>query len=113
MSAGDSTEEVRRDMIEAIEQDKWEFTKRALREGLDAFRELAENPSETAMIDYILEFLEAGFPLRCIEMKDPPYGKGYEMIDTRRRADGRGLYIKLRFDWPYVIVVSFHFSDRP
>jgi len=38
MSAGDSTEVVRRDMIEAIEQDKWELTKRALREGLDAFR---------------------------------------------------------------------------
>jgi hypothetical protein len=24
-------------------------------------------------------------------------------------VDGRGLYIKLKLDWPYVIVMSFHY----
>jgi hypothetical protein len=115
MSSTEDPSAVRRNMIEAIEQNKWEFTKRALREGLDAFRDLEENPSDTAMIDYILDLLEKGYPFEDppVELKDPPYGTGYEMIGSHCRPDGRPLYIKLKLDWPFVIVVSFHYSNRP
>jgi hypothetical protein len=106
MSAPDDpTASVRRDLITAFEDRKWEFTKRALREGLDAFRRHSENPSEEELADYILGLLEASFPLRCVELHDPPFGEGHEL----RNADGHGLYIKLKLDWPYVIVPSFHY----
>ncbi len=68
--------EARRELIEAIEGAKWEFTKRALREGLEVFRRHSESPSDTELIDYILELLERGFPLRQVELHDPPYGHG-------------------------------------
>src|SRR5437762_7338091 len=98
----------RRELIEAIEAGKWEFQKRALREGLDVFRRHSENPSDTELIDYILGLLERGFPLGQVELHDPPYGQGYEMENT----DGQGLYIKVKLDWPYTLVLSFHDSTR-
>jgi hypothetical protein len=113
MSSAEDPEEIRRALIEALEQNKWHFTNRAHWEGLDAFRDLEENPSKEAMIDYILELLEAGFPGRCVELHDDPRGTAFEMVNSYRRADGRGLYIKLKLDWPYAIVISFHYSDRP
>jgi hypothetical protein len=61
----DPSTSVRRDLITALESRKWEFTKRALREGLDAYRRYSENPSEEELVDYILDLLESGFPLRC------------------------------------------------
>ena len=112
-SAKDPTSGARREMIEAIEQNKWVFTKRALREGLDAYRDLEENPSDEAMIDYIVELLEGGHPVNPVGLKDPPYGTGYELIGSHCRPDGRPLYIKLKFDWPFLIVVSFHYCNRP
>lgn len=105
MSADDPCASVRQEMITAFESGKWDFTKRALREGPDAFRNHSENPSEEEMVDYILDLLQSGFPLDCVELHDPPYGEGHEL----RNVDGRGLYIKLKFDWPYVIVMSFHY----
>jgi hypothetical protein len=45
---------------------------------------------------------------RCVELHDPPYGEGHEL----RNADGQGLYIKLKLEWPYVIVMSFHYSEH-
>ncbi len=106
MSAPDAASDaVRRELITAFESRKWEFTKRALREGLDAFRSHSENPSDEEMVDYILDLLEAGCPLHRVELHDPPYGEAHEM----KNADGRGLYIKLKLDWPYVIVMSFHY----
>jgi hypothetical protein len=66
-SAEDSSEEVRQEMIEAIDRRKWEFTKRAIREGLDAFRTQTENPSDEAIIDYILNLLQAGYPWTPVE----------------------------------------------
>jgi hypothetical protein len=105
MSADDPCASARQEIIAALESRKWEFTKRALREGLEAFRKHSENPSEEEMIDYILDLLESGFPLRRVELHDPPLGEAYELLN----ADGRGLYIKLKPDWPYVIVMSFHY----
>jgi hypothetical protein len=65
MSApSDPHAEVRRELIEAIEAGKWEFTRRALREGLLVFNRHSENPSDAELIDYILGLLELGFPLR-------------------------------------------------
>lgn len=105
---------VRREMIEAILKPRWEIRKRALRNGLEVFRDLEENPTEQAMIDYIMELLQQGYPLRGpVRLHDPPHGDGYEMIGSHCRSDGRPLYIKLKLDWPYVIVMSFHYSDRP
>jgi hypothetical protein len=104
-SADDPSEAVRQDMIKALEDGKWEFTKRALREGLDAFRRHEDNPTDEAMIDYILDLLQTGFPLSQVDLHDDPGGEGHVMKDT----DGQGLYVKLKFDWPYVIVMSFHY----
>jgi hypothetical protein len=109
MSApSDPHAEVRRELIEAIDAGKWEFTKRALREGLVVFTRHSEHPSDTELIDYIQELLEGGFPLREVELHDPPYGQGYELVNT----DGQGLYIKLNLDWPYALVLSVHDSTR-
>lgn len=105
MSTNDPSASVRQDIIVAFESRKWEFTKRALREGLEAFRQHSENPTEEEMVDYIRDLLEANFPLYCVELHDPPYGEAHEL----RNVDGRGLYIKLKLDWPYVIVMSFHY----
>jgi hypothetical protein len=107
-AAGDPSKSVRRDFITAFEAGKWEFTKRALREGLDAFRRSSENPTEEELVDYILDLLESDFPLCCVALHDPPFGEGHELTNV----DGRGLYIKLKLDWPYVIVMSFHYSER-
>ena len=62
-TSDDSSDSFRREIINAFESRKWEFTKRALREGLDAFRSHSENPSDEEMVDYILGLLESGFPL--------------------------------------------------
>jgi hypothetical protein len=101
----DPSDTVRQEIITAFESRKWEFTKRALREGLEAFRNHNENPSEEEMIDYILDLLESGFPISRVELHDPPYGEAAELTNV----DGRGLYVKLKLDWPYVIVMSFHY----
>lgn len=106
-AADDSSDSIRQELIKAIMSQKWAFTKRALREGLDAYRKYSENPAEEELVDYILELLESGFPLNRVELHDPPYGEGQEL----RNTDGRGLYIKLKLDWPYVIIMSFHYSD--
>jgi hypothetical protein len=105
MPTDDPSTSIRQEIIAAFESRKWEFTKRALREGLDAFRQHSENPTEEEMVDYILDLLESGFPLSSVELHDPPYGEAHEL----RNVDGRGLYIKLKLDWPYVIVMSFHY----
>jgi hypothetical protein len=103
--ADDPSDSVRQEMIAAFECRKWEFTKRALREGLDAFRRHSENPTEDELVDYVVGLLESRFPLCPVELHDPPYGDGHEL----QNVDGRGLYIKLKLDWPYVIVMSFHY----
>lgn len=106
MAATDEpSDATRRDLIAAFASGKWEFTKRALLEGLDAFRSHSEHPTAAEMADYILDLLEGGFPLCHVDLHDRPYGEGYELKD----ADGRGLYVKLKLDWPYVIVMSFHY----
>jgi hypothetical protein len=105
MSTDDPSASVRHEMVVAFESRKWEFTKRALREGLQAFRNYSENPSEEEMVDYILDLLESGFPLYRVELHEPPHGEAHEL----RNVAGRGLYIKLKLDWPYVIVMSFHY----
>jgi hypothetical protein len=105
MSADDPSDSVRQEFITAFESRKWDFLKRPLREGLEAFRNYSENPSEEEMVDFILNFLKSGFPLIRVELHDPPYGVAHEM----RNVDGQGLYIKLKYDWPYVIVMSFHY----
>jgi hypothetical protein len=108
MAADESGDAARREIIAAFEAGKWEFTKRALREGLDAFRQHSENPSDEELVDYIRDMLEAGLPLKEVDLHDPPHGKAHELLN----ADGRGLYIKLKLDWPYVIVLSFHYSKH-
>ncbi len=105
MSTDDPSASIRQEMITAFESGKWEFTKRALREGLDAFRSHSEHPSDEEMVDYIFDLLESGFPLHRVELHDPPPGEAFEL----RNVDGRGLYIKLKLDWPYVIIMSFHY----
>lgn len=105
MSADEPSSSVRREIVVAFETRKWEFTKRALREGLEAFRRYSENPSDEEIIAFIQKLVESGFPLRRVELHEAPYGEAHEL----QNADGQGLYIKLKLDWPYVIVMSFHY----
>jgi hypothetical protein len=100
--------EVREKFIEAFTSGRWDFTKRASIEGPDAFRRHSEHPSLAELVDYILDLLDHQFPLRQVVLHDPPHGEAYEMENT----DGHGLYIKLKLDGSYVIVMSFHLSTR-
>ena len=85
---------------------KWEFTKRALREDLDGLLEsTVKTPFRRGNVGLHSRLLESGFLLSRVELHDPPGGDAYEL----RNVDGRGLYIKLKLVWPYVIVMSFHY----
>lgn len=108
-AADDPHAEIRKDMLEALGAGKWACSLRAQLEGLLVFQRHLEKPSPEALAQYILELLDEGFPMKSVILHDPPFGTGYELENT----DGRGLYIKLKFDWPYVVIMSFHDTNRP
>lgn len=83
MSSGEETcDDIRQEIITALDNGKWEFTKRALREGLDAFRSHSAKPLDEEIIDYIRDRLDQGFPLQRVELHDPPFGTACEMINV-------------------------------
>jgi hypothetical protein len=62
-----------------------------------------ENPTEAALWDYIVERLQEAGPWRYAQLDDFPLQFGYAL----RNADGRGLYLKLRFnDDAWVVLMS-------
>jgi hypothetical protein len=99
--------ELRQELIEAIEAERRLFPRRLLVQALDyARRHLSmENPTLAALWDYVLERLRVAGPWRYAQLDDFPNRFGYAL----RNADGRGLYLKLRFDDDSrVVVMSFH-----
>jgi hypothetical protein len=100
-------ESVLLELIEAIDADKRLFSKRLLVQALDYARQHLhmENPTVATLWDYVLERLRQARPWRYAQLDDFPDRFGYAL----RNADGRGLYLKLRFnDDSWVVFMSFH-----
>jgi hypothetical protein len=100
-------EDVRQELIDAIESDRRLFPRRILLGALDYARLHLdiEHPTSAALWDYILECLRVASGWRYAQLDDYPVQLGYAM----KNADVRGLYLKLRFDdESRVIVMSFH-----
>jgi hypothetical protein len=98
---------VREELIEAIEAGRRLFPGRILRQAEDYARQHLnmENPTEAALWDYIVDRLRVAGRWRYAQLDNFPDRFGYAM----RNADGRGLYLKLRFDDDsHVVVMSFH-----
>jgi hypothetical protein len=99
--------DVRQELVDAIEAGKRLWPRRVLQGALDYARQYLnmEHPTPAALWDYILERLQAPVPWRYAKLDDYPAQLGYAL----QNADGRGLYIKLRFDdESRVVVMSFH-----
>lgn len=100
-------EDVLQELIDTIEAEKRLFPRRILLFALDYARRYlnVDNPTPAALWDYILDRLRVARPWLYFELEDFPHQFAYEL----RNADGRGLYIKLRFnDDSWVVVMSFH-----
>jgi hypothetical protein len=106
--AGDAVPEgVLQELIQAIEAEKRLFPKRLLEIALAYARQHLdmENPTLASLWDYILGRLREAGPWRYAVLDDFPDRFGYAL----RNADGRGLYVKLRFDDDSrAVVMSFH-----
>jgi len=98
---------VLQELIDAIEAEKRLFPKPLLVQALDYARQhlSMENPTPAALWDYIVDRLREGGPWRYAQLDDYPLQFGYAL----RKADGRKLYLKLRFnDDSWVELMSFH-----
>ena len=60
--------------------------------------------------DLIVQHLESGHPLECVELDKPPGKKGYVMMITLT-VDRPPLYVKLQIGEGCVLGRSFHYSD--
>jgi hypothetical protein len=95
------------ELIDAIEEGNRLFPRRLLVQALDYARQhlSMEHPTEAALWDYVVERLRHGRRWRYANLDDFPHQFGYALRD----ADGRGLYLKLRFnDDSWAVLMSFH-----
>lgn len=95
------------ELIDDIEAEKRLFPGQPLKVALDYARRYLnmENPTPAALWDYYLDRLRVARPWRYAELEDYPDRLGYAL----KNADGRGLYLKLRYDdVSRVVVMSFH-----
>ena len=99
---------VRRELIRDIEDEKWGVIKGHIWQDAMTYarqRLGMDNPTVYSLWGYVLECLEAGIPLRYVQLFEYDDRCGFEM----RNADRRGLYIKLRYDdESQLILMSFH-----
>ena len=106
--AGDEVPEgLLQELIEAIEAGNRLFPRRLLVQAFDYARLHLnmEHPTEAALWEYVLERLGQARPWRYAQLDDFPHQFGYAL----RNADGRGLYLKLRFnDDSWVVLMSIH-----
>lgn len=80
-------------------REEWRFTRVAERDGYRmGFNQLA-------MVDLIAELLRTRHPLREVQLGLPPGsgGIGHEM----RTSGPRSLYIKIKLEWNYALIMSF------
>ena len=95
------------ELVEAIESERchiprpvWEAASSYARSYLDM-----DFPTPTAIWDYLLDRLRHSTVWRYASLEDYHPAMGYFL----RNADGRGLFLKLRFDDDsWVILMSFH-----
>ncbi len=82
-----------------VVKEEWRFTERARTDGYRL------GLTELRMIDLIVGLLGDGHSLHEIHLGDPPGsgGLGYEM----RTTGEQGLYIKLKVEWNFVLILSF------
>jgi len=105
---GDEVPEgVLQELIVAIEAGNRLFPRRLLLLAFDYAREHLDmdNPTAAGLWDFIVDRLGQSRPWRYAQLDDFPDRLGYAL----RKADARGLYLKLRFDDDSrVVVMSFH-----
>jgi hypothetical protein len=106
----DAIREIRRELINLIQTDDWEFNDKSRADGLVWLQRSTSFPTEVKLIEYVLSLLQADFPMQEVGMGEPPgsLGTGYTMNNT----DGQGLYIKLTIERGRARVVSFHVSKH-
>ena len=100
---------VRQELIRDIDNGKWSTPKGHIWQAAVGYarRQLPEmgNPTVAGLWEYVLECLESGVPLRYAHLTVIKDGCGFEMPN----ANGRGLYIKLRYDdESQLVLMSFH-----
>ena len=100
---------VRQELIRDIDNEKWSTPKGHIWQDAVTYarRHLPEmgEPTVAALWEYVLQCLEGGVPLRYAHLIIIEDGCGFEMPN----ADGRGLYIKLRYDdESQLVLMSFH-----
>lgn len=93
----DNEASARQKLIELIEAEAWEFTKSALEQGKVALKSVAREPiGEYAIIEYIFDLLNVGFPMSRTLLGEPPGSGGIGWV--MNNPDGKRTYIKLKID---------------
>lgn len=106
-----SLDDVRKKLLDLLDQDDWQITESARRDGRPILQAAGFLPTDGAMIEYVIRLLEDGGLCRdkFHEVELGSGEKSYAMNDV----DGKGLYIKLKINrdrQEEVWVLSFHVS---
>jgi hypothetical protein len=110
-SEEDSLDDVRAKLLRLLQQDDWQITESARRDGRPILQAAGFLPTDGAIIEYVTRLLEDDVLYRA-KFHEVSLGsgeKGYAMNDV----DGKGLYVKLtihRNRGEEVWVLSFHVS---
>jgi hypothetical protein len=110
------SELARQKLIELLEDlDSWRFTDPAFNQGRVALAPVCgKTPSDCEMIDLIVKWLRAKFPLDPTPMGEPPGSRGMGWV--MRNPDGNNTYIKLKIEQDGVFeiawVISCHTSKH-
>jgi hypothetical protein len=105
-------------LVELLEGDDWDFSKRARCQGPSALRWLHNRePTETEMVVYVISLLKTKTTLRCAPQGNPPGSTGIAWQMT----DPRNVFVKLRIEGgfgqqqpqEYAFIESIHESVHP
>lgn len=115
-TASDSDPEaIRRRILELLEEANYQLSRAAISDAeKDLLPKLGKKPSQSEIIDYVIEALsESRVVLRCAPQGNPPGSGGIAWQLT----DRQGIFIKLqireiRFGQEYVFVQSCHLSKH-
>lgn len=112
----DDSDIARKRLIELFDDsDAWRFTESAVKQGRLALKScFGKTPSDCEIIEIIVQWLRAGFPLLRTPMGEPPGSRGVGWV--MNNPDGNDTYIKLKIeqDGVYDIawVISCHTSKH-
>src|SRR5438067_1842176 len=106
-------EDIRRELIRLLENDEWETTQTAEKDGREVLRQLGEFPSQCGLVDFILDRLRDGYPMHAVALGEPPDSLGTGYVINFSSAVIRDLYIKVTIvDDGKVRVLSFKISKH-